>query len=196
MNRSEVLALPPGNMIRRALERDEDAERIRRKMTPAEWADAMASARGLVHFGRSTASGAAPGVDQKAPGAPELVHPRPGEATESRLYGQLLAAGYRDLALWTLTALDEVARVFVVQFAWGWYLDPRRGFTSDFAFPASRLLVEIDGGAHAAGRAKVARDVKRRGLAASAGWRLLSVTPAQVRDGEAVPLVAKSLGIA
>lgn len=218
MNRDQALSLPEGNRVRAALERAEADDRARGKLSPEEWARRWSEARKS-----STSPGDRPptepmGVDQANALGREVgrraaavladraflqlqaASTRPGEATETLLYRELLAAGFVDL--FAADALPGIARGdfrpvlgFVVQAGWGWYLEPRRGFSSDFAFPAARVLLEIDGGAHAAGRGKVARDVKRRGLAAAAGWRLLSVTPDQVRSGEALRLLRRTLGL-
>lgn len=119
-----------------------------------------------------------------------------GERHEDALYYALDEAGYWDAGL----PIDQASErryalipYFLRGFAWGLYTKPRRKFQSDAAFPGERLLVEVDGGAHAAGKAKQRTDTERRGLAAAAGWRVLALTPAQVHSGDAVRLVREAL---
>lgn len=76
---------------------------------------------------------------------------------------------------------------------YAWAVEERRRYQADFAWPASYFMVEIMGGAHAAGRARVSRDVERLGLAAALGWRVCAVTPGQVEDGTALALVVRGL---
>lgn len=113
--------------------------------------------------------------------APRAVtsKPRPGAATEAMLREQMRAAGFRT---W-----DD----YVPQMAFA--IDLGRDFRADIGFPRQMLLVEIMGGAHAAGRARVKRDVERQGLAAQLGYRVLTVTPEQVRKGEAIDLIEAAL---
>jgi len=88
--------------------------------------------------------------------------------------------------------LPPLTHLFIRQYPWGAYLKPRRKYQSDAAFPVSRLLVEIEGGAHAVKRQR-RHDVLRRQLAEGAGYRVLSVLPEQVRDGSALELVRAAL---
>lgn len=115
--------------------------------------------------------------------APRAVtfKPRPGAATEAMLRGQLKDAGY---ILW---------RDYIAEWAWGILLDPPRAFRADVGFYAQDLCVEIVGGAHAAGRRKVKSDVERQGLAATLGLRVLTLTPEQVRKGEAIDMIEAAL---
>lgn len=106
---------------------------------------------------------------------------RPGAATEALLRSQLKAAGY---VLW----VDYIA-----EWAWGILLDPPRLFRADVGFYRQDLCVEIVGGAHAAGRRKVRSDVERQGLAATLGLRVLTLTPEQVKAGEAIELIETAL---
>lgn len=125
---------------------------------------------------------------------------RPGKAAEDALAAALEGADYW---VWLFNRwLRETIRggmwtgadFIVREFPWGLALDPPRKFRSDFAVPGLLLLIEIDGGAHAAGRKKVKTDTERRGLAAAFGWRILAVTPEQVKDGTALELVRAALG--
>jgi len=119
--------------------------------------------------------------------------PRPGQDAEDGLARQLKIAGFTDFGTIDPATSPYASLMFVRGFAFGLYLDPRRGFAADFAFPAHRLLVEVDGGAHYATKRQGQHDTERRGLAASIGWTILPVTPEQVRDGSAVELVRKAI---
>ena len=116
--------------------------------------------------------------------------PRHGQDAEDGLARQLVIAGYVDLP--RADARTSHRSVFVRQFAWGVYLDPSRRFVADFAFPAHRVLVEIDGDAHAV-KARRRGTVLRTQLAESAGWRVVTVLPEQVRDGTAIEVVHAAL---
>ena len=67
-------------------------------------------------------------------------------------------------------------------------------FIVDFAAPAARLVVEVDGGYHA-GRAKA--DARRDRQLGELGWRVLRLEAAVVqhRLGEAVALVRAALAV-
>ncbi len=106
---------------------------------------------------------------------------RPGAATEALLRQQLKAAGF---ILW---------RDYIAEWAWGILLEPPRLFRADAGFYAQDLCVEIVGGAHAAGRRKVRSDVERQGLAATLGLKVLTLTPEQVKQGEAIDLIEAAL---
>lgn len=83
---------------------------------------------------------------------------------------------------------------------------PGRRYRADLAWPDARLLVECDGGAfvraadgsqggrHNRGAGFVA-DMARRNCATLLGWRMLTYTPAQIRDLDAVPDIAQALGV-
>lgn len=122
--------------------------------------------------------------------------PRPGEAAEQALYAMLDGAGYVDARRFTRPECNVAASFYVRQWPFGAYLTPPRRFQFDAAFPAYMLGIDVDGGAHAAGRAKVKSDTERRGLAAANGWKVLCLTPEQVRDGSAINLVQAALSAA
>ena len=72
-----------------------------------------------------------------------------------------------------------------------------RKFRADFALPAYRLLVEVQGGvftrkAHGSVTGVVA-DMARGNEAAIAGFFVLRVTPDEVADGDALALVRRFL---
>ena len=80
--------------------------------------------------------------------------------------------------------------ILVREYAWALHVG--REFRADLAFPALRMLVEVKGGAHAAGRAKQRADVEREGLAVSLGYRLLPLTPEHAMGGDGVDLVLRT----
>lgn len=72
-----------------------------------------------------------------------------------------------------------------------------RQFRADLCWPDARLIVEVDGGTWVGGRhttgAGYARDCVKANLAVLAGWRVVRVVGAQVRDGLAVAWVRAAL---
>ena len=75
---------------------------------------------------------------------------------------------------------------------------PTRRWRFDFAWPATSLAVEVDGGAWVNGRhsrgAGVEKDCEKYAEAMCAGWRILRVTPKQVKTGEALAWISRLLG--
>jgi very-short-patch-repair endonuclease len=67
---------------------------------------------------------------------------------------------------------------------------PPRRWRFDFAFPAWKLAVEIEGGAFASGRhtrgVGFTNDLVKYNEALSRGWRVLRVSPQMVEDGRAM----------
>jgi len=115
---------------------------------------------------------------------------RTGNPAVAALVAGLAARGYfqvRDLGpkTWILPTM-----ILVREYAWA--LELGRDFRADVAFPALRILVEVKGGAHAAGRAKQRADVEREGLAVSLGYRVLPLTPAQAMAEEGVEMVLRT----
>ena len=84
-----------------------------------------------------------------------------------------------------------------------------RNWRFDYAWPDQMLALEVEGGIYgrgkkcpACGRRKVAghssiqrlkTDMEKYNHAALAGWRVLRVTPQQMKDGTAAMLVARAL---
>lgn len=74
---------------------------------------------------------------------------------------------------------------------------PTRRYHYDFAWPARKLLVEIQGGiwtrgAHARG-AGIERDYEKTNLAMLAGWRVLQFSGGMVKSGEALEFTQRIL---
>ena len=65
----------------------------------------------------------------------------------------------------------------------------------DLAWPSLRIAVEVDGGGFVAGRhsrgAGMESDCAKLSTAVSRGWRVLRVTPRQVKDGRALQWIEK-----
>lgn len=124
---------------------------------------------------------------------------RDGSQHEEALFRQLVDAGYFDIdsmASWSREVEPgDVDRMFLAPYPWGAQLRPRRGFLADFGFPASRLLVEVDGISHKIGH-RQRGDVLKRQLADAAGYKVLAVLPEQVHDNSAIQLIRASLDAA
>jgi very-short-patch-repair endonuclease len=71
------------------------------------------------------------------------------------------------------------------------FLEDRR-FRFDFAWVAQRLAVEVDGAVHRI-KKRYQGDQEKGQLALLGEWRVLHVTPAQVRSGAALIMVGKLL---
>ena len=79
---------------------------------------------------------------------------------------------------------------------------PGRKWRSDFAWPAARLLVEVDGGTYGAGRASghtsvsgMARDREKDAAAAILRYHVIRVDAKAVKTGQGVEWVASFFSI-
>jgi len=74
---------------------------------------------------------------------------------------------------------------------------PGRRFRADFAIPAARLLIEVQGGHWVNGRhnrgSGYEQDLVRQNLAQVHGWRMLQYTTGMVTSGEAIAQVMEML---
>lgn len=74
---------------------------------------------------------------------------------------------------------------------------PDRRWRFDFAWPAYRLALEVEGGVWIRGRhtrpSGYLKDVEKYNRAALEGWRVLRATPQDVRSGAAAQLVQACL---
>lgn len=72
-----------------------------------------------------------------------------------------------------------------------------RRWRFDFAWPASRLAVEVEGGLWIRGRhvhpRGFAADCEKYNTAALLGWRVLRFVPEQVHDGRALATITAAL---
>ena len=148
--------------------------------------DTAEASKARTTTGRAQGRVDAPRASRPAPSKPA------GRAAEDAMAEQLIDAGYLSVAWLSPSTVPDASVVFVRQYAWALYQG--RGFAFDFAWPATKIALEVCGGAHAAGRKKVKADVERSGLAASLGWRVVTVTPEQVKDGTALALVKRAVG--
>lgn len=77
-----------------------------------------------------------------------------------------------------------------------WFAKPRR-WRFDYAFPDSKLAIEVEGGAFIGGRhtsgSGFLKDMEKYNAAVLLGWRVLRVTPRMVASGEALTLVERAL---
>jgi hypothetical protein len=76
---------------------------------------------------------------------------------------------------------------------------PPRRWRFDLAWPdpAIKLAVEIEGGVWTGGRhtrpSGYLKDIEKYNQAAIMGWRLVRITPAMVKSGEALALIERAL---
>jgi very-short-patch-repair endonuclease len=60
-----------------------------------------------------------------------------------------------------------------------------RKFRLDFAWPSQRVAVEVQGMVHRI-KGRFKEDIEKRALALLAGWRVLEVSGAEIRSGQAI----------
>lgn len=74
---------------------------------------------------------------------------------------------------------------------------PVRKWLFDFAMPEKLVAVECQGGVYIGGRhatgTGITKDCEKFSVAASMGWRVMPVTPAQIRSGEALQWIEAAL---
>jgi very-short-patch-repair endonuclease len=74
---------------------------------------------------------------------------------------------------------------------------PRRKWRFDFCWPIENVAVEVDGGTHSGGRhtrgAGHAADAEKRNEAQLMGWRVLVVTSATIKSGQAIDWIKRGL---
>lgn len=75
---------------------------------------------------------------------------------------------------------------------------PSRKWRFDFAFPARKLAIEVEGGTWVSGRHTRGEgfelDCEKYAEAAALGWRVIRVTGRHIRDGRALGWVERALG--
>lgn len=69
---------------------------------------------------------------------------------------------------------------------------PRRKFRFDFAWPELRKAIEVQGMVHRI-KSRFEADIEKRALALLAGWSVLEVSGASIRDGRAIEWVKEFL---
>lgn len=76
---------------------------------------------------------------------------------------------------------------------------PAKRWRFDFAWPALRLAVEIDGGIHAGGRhvrgAGFVADCHKLNCAALLDWTVLRLTPCMIKSGEGIAYLEQGLAL-
>lgn len=76
--------------------------------------------------------------------------------------------------------------------------DKPRAFRCDFAWPARRLIVEVEGGVFTNGRhtrgSGFTKDIEKYNLLVEYGWKLLRFSRREVTSGEALNVIVRTLG--
>jgi hypothetical protein len=74
---------------------------------------------------------------------------------------------------------------------------PPRRWRFDLAWPERKLAVEVEGGVWTGGRhtrpAGYLKDIEKYNEASILGWRLVRITPAMIKSGEALTLIERAL---
>lgn len=107
---------------------------------------------------------------------------------------QLRSYGFRVMPVGTLTLDDHLAnRMCVFQ---EYRFHPERKWRLDFAIPALKLGIEIDGGiwrpsggAHSR-PANIQRDIEKANALTMLDWRLLRFSPVEIKSGESIRMTA------
>ncbi len=68
-----------------------------------------------------------------------------------------------------------------------------RDFRLDFAWPSLSIGVEVQGGAHRV-KGRFSADIEKRALSLLAGWKVLEVNGAAVRDGRGIEWLKQLYG--
>lgn len=125
-------------------------------------------------------------------GPPEsrVKRPKAGAMAEIAMRAVLDSMGY--VSIEHAERDTQLARIYVAEFT---FAPHERNWRCDFALPAYRVAIEVDGGSHAAGKSKQRTDTEKRGELAARGYRVVAVTPEEVKDGTARDRVARALGV-
>lgn len=90
-------------------------------------------------------------------------------------------------------ALAMMLRAYGVEHEREYRFAPPRRWRADFAVPARRLLLEVEGAIHTNGRhtrgSGYEADLEKYNAAALAGWTVLRYSTAMVQSGEAIAQV-------
>ena len=94
-------------------------------------------------------------------------------------------------------ALAMMLRAYGVEHEREYRFAPPRRWRADFAIPARRLLIEVEGGVHSGGRhvrgAGYEADLCKYNAAALAGWTVLRYSTGMVTSGEAIAEIMEHL---
>lgn len=78
-----------------------------------------------------------------------------------------------------------------------WMFHPVRRWRFDFAIPARKIALEVQGGLYVQGGhvrgGYVEKEHEKRNEAAIMGWRILYCTPKEVKSGKALELIRRAL---
>lgn len=78
------------------------------------------------------------------------------------------------------------------------FLPPRK-WRADFAWPTQKILVEVHGGIWSSGRhtrgSGFQADRERQNEATLAGWRVLEITDAHIKSGQALTWIERALAL-
>ena len=95
----------------------------------------------------------------------------------------------------------DAITVCCMEYGWGepeteyQFAKPRR-WRFDYAWPAHKLALEIEGGVWTGGRhtrgAGFLKDMEKYNEAALRGWKLLRATPQMVKDGSVLTLLERA----
>lgn len=101
-----------------------------------------------------------------------------------------MATNLEDLFLRVLNEQAQVNGIAIEQPVTEYRFHPTRKWRFDFAWPAFRVAVEIDGGAFAGGRHNTGlgshNDKDKMNAAAALGWRVLAFDAKHLREPELV----------
>lgn len=98
---------------------------------------------------------------------------------------------------WEVTFLHQCRAAGLPEPEREYHFHPTRDWRADFAWPASRLLVEIEGAVWTGGRhtrgGGFSEDCEKYAEATLRGWRVLRFTPTQVKGGYALSCTIAAL---
>jgi very-short-patch-repair endonuclease len=93
--------------------------------------------------------------------------------------------------------LETHLRAVGIAFEREYRFHPTRRWRFDFAMPTQKVAVEVQGGVWVNGRhatgSGITGDCEKFSVAAGLGWRVLPVTPAQVKSGDALEWITRAL---
>lgn len=126
---------------------------------------------------------------------PADQQPKPRKKTVSGGAGILARAGVGSQL--ELALLTRILRAGLPEPITQHRFHPTRRWQLDFAWPAYRLAVEVEGGIYRGGAhtsvTGLQRDIDKSNALVLLGWRLLRFHNLQIKSGEAVRLIAQAL---
>ncbi len=88
--------------------------------------------------------------------------------------------------------VDQCINAGLGGFCGEYQFDDLRDWRIDIAFVEQKLAVEIDGAVHRI-KSRFQADIEKSQALFFAGWRLLRVSPKQVREGDALVMIRRAL---